>query len=156
AGIDEDLRSGELPIADAHDARALEAGVTLDHGYIRSLAEPAFDALRRLGDDFVLARLHLRHLDANRAVDRHARGRGAACNPGRAGAGDKGLGRNAADVDASAAETIALDDRRLVTRAREADRQRGPGLAGADDDRVEAFGHGWPRVARWRRDRFVG
>ena len=45
---------------------------------------------------------------------------------GRAGAGDERLGRDAADVDAGAAEALAFDDRSLAARAGQADRQRGP------------------------------
>ncbi len=48
---------------------------------------------------------------------------------------------------------LALDERGLAAALGEAHRQRRPGLAGADDDGVEAFGHGFSRwAARKPRD----
>ena len=53
------------------------------------------------------------------------------------GAGDQRLGRRAAGVDAGAAEQVALDQRDLHAGAGQPAGERRPGLAGADDDRVE-------------------
>src|SRR6516225_5317614 len=61
---------------------------------------------------------------------------GAPRGPGRVRARDQGLGRGAAGIDASAADEIALDDSHLHPGAGKAERQRWPGLAGADDDCV--------------------
>ena len=63
-------------------------------------------------------------------------------------AGDQRLGRDAAVVDAGAAEVLALDQRRLQTGLGEPDRERRAGLAGADHDRVVRGGHGISRSAR--------
>jgi hypothetical protein len=54
------------------------------------------------------------------------------------GARDQGLGRHAAGVDAGAAEQLALDQRDPHAGGGQAADQRRPGLAGADDDGVEA------------------
>ena len=56
------------------------------------------------------------------------------------------LGRNAAPVEADAAEIGALDDRGLEAELRGADRGDVAARAGADDDDVEGFGH-W--CLRW-------
>ena len=63
---------------------------------------------------------------------------GAARQVGGIGAGDQRLGRDAAGVDAGAAEELALDERDGHARGGQPAGQRRSGLAGADDDRVEA------------------
>src|SRR3546814_10711253 len=55
-------------------------------------------------------------------------------------AGDQGLGRHAAGVDAGAAEPLAFDQRDRAARLRQPPGQRRTGLPGTDDDRVEAAG----------------
>ena len=52
------------------------------------------------------------------------------------------LGRNAAVIDAGAAEVFALDQRDLPAALREARLEERAGLAGADDDCIEALRHG--------------
>src|SRR5262249_12252616 len=64
------------------------------------------------------------------------------------GAGDQGLGRRAACVDAGAAEAAALDDGDALARARQAPGERRPRLSGADDDRV-VVGHASLHL-RWK------
>ncbi len=141
AGVDEDLRRLEQPVVDADRARALEAAVALDQRHVRRVAQPVRHAAVRLRDDLVLARLDPRHVDADRTVDHDAEVAGAACDVGGPRARDQRLGRNAADVDARAADALALEDRRLAARRREPHGQRRTCLPGADDDRVEALGH---------------
>ena len=51
------------------------------------------------------------------------------------------LGRDAAIVDAGAAEALALDRPRPACRPRQAVRERRPGLAGADHDGIEMLRH---------------
>ena len=53
------------------------------------------------------------------------------------GARDQRLGRHAAGVDAGAAEQLALDQRDRHAGGGQPAGERRPGLAGADDDRVE-------------------
>ncbi len=67
--------------------------------------------------------------------------RGAPREVGGIGAGDQGLGRRAAGVDAGAADELALDQRDLLPGGGEAAGHRRPGLAGADHDGVEAAVH---------------
>ena len=66
---------------------------------------------------------------------------------GGIGAGDQRLGRHAAGVDAGAAEQVPLDDGHGHAGLGQSRGQRGPGLPGADDDGVEAPGHGLNPVA---------
>src|SRR5262249_34552613 len=129
------------PAIDVHHARALEASVAFDHGNVRGPAEPAFDAVRGLRYNFVLARLHSWHVDPDSSIHDDAVHGRIARYPRCASARDQRLGRNAADVDAGAAEALALDDRGLAARSGQADGQCGPGLATADHDRVEVLGH---------------
>ena len=58
------------------------------------------------------------------------------------GAGDERLGGGAAVVDAGAAELRLLDHRHLHAGAGKARGEGGAGLAGADDEGVEAGDHG--------------
>ena len=78
------------------------------------LAQALLDALVRDPHDRVLARLDRLHVDPDRPFDHDAEVGGAARDVGRAGARDQRLGRDAAVVDAGAAEALALDDRRPV------------------------------------------
>jgi len=86
-------------------------------------------------------RLDLLHIDGDRAGDRHAEVGGAAGEVRGIGARHQRLGRRAAGVDARAAEAMALDDSNALTCSRQPVRQRGAGLAGANNDGVE-LGHG--------------
>ena len=53
----------------------------------------------------------------------------------------QGLGRNTSPVKADAAEMLALDDRRLQTELRRADRGDIAARPAADDDDVVGVGH---------------
>jgi len=60
----------------------------------------------------------------------------------RVGARHQGFGRNAAGIDAGAAEVFALDDGDFHACVRQTRRQRRSGLPCADDNGVKACGHG--------------
>ena len=95
---------------------------------------------RELADTASLRAFTARHVDADRAVERHAVIGGAAREVRGIGAGDQRLGRHAAGVDAGAAEQLCA--RRCATvmpASVSRPASDGPGLAGADDDRVEAL-----------------
>ena len=79
-----------------------------------------------VADDLVLARLHALHVDLDVAVDHHAELRGAARDIGGAGARHQCLGWNAADIHASAAEELSLDDGDLHAFLGHAGGDRGP------------------------------
>ena len=108
---------------------------------VRLLAQPLLDALVRDLDDRVLPRLDRLHVDPDRPFDHHPELRGAARDVGGAGARDQGLGRDAAVVDAGAAEALALDDRDPLAGRGETVGERRTGLAGADDDGIETTRH---------------
>ena len=101
-----------------------------------SLAQPASTPVRDCAGDLVLARLDARHVDGDGATDADAELGGAARQMRGVGARDHRLGRDAAGVDAGAAEPTALDDRDLHAGAGEAAGDERPGLPGADDDGV--------------------
>ena len=105
------------------------------------MIDPFLQAVDRLAHDAVLAPLHARHVDAHLAGGETVLG-AAARHMSGASAGDQRLGGNAAGVDAGAAEHLALDDRGLQAFLVEARAERRRRLADADDDRIEAFGHG--------------
>ena len=115
-----------------------EAGVAADQGAAVHALEPGLDAVAVVEHDVVLARLDLCHVDGDVA--------GADAEIGPAArdvrgvrAGDQRLGRDAAGVDAGAADQLAFDHRDGLPGRGQPAGQRRPGLAGADDDRVEAF-----------------
>ncbi len=142
ADVDEDALALDHLVADAHPPRALEAGmVVVDRAPLHA-PQPFLDALGRAFDEGVLARLDLLHVDAHRAVDDDAEVGGAPRHVSGAGAGDEGLGRGAAGVDAGPAEALALDDGDGHAGAGQSGGEKRAGLPGADDDRVERLRHG--------------
>jgi hypothetical protein len=128
-------RSAEVALA--------EEQVNTVGGFDASLA-----AVAEAGHDVALALAHTGQVDADRARV-HAVVRAATCEVGGAGAGNHGLGRSAAHVDARAAHVLALDDRRFVTRPRERRRQRAARLACSEHDRVEALLRRWHSEDSW-------
>ena len=116
----------EQPSVDADRVRSLEAAVTLDQRHVRRLAQPARDALVGLANDVVLARLDAAMSTRDAAVDHDAEVGARARDVRGARAGDQRLRRDAADVDAGAAEALALEDRRLASRAGKPHGERGP------------------------------
>ena len=55
---------------------------------------------------------------------------------GCVGAGNEGLGRDAAGIDAGSAEELALDDGYFLAGGRESCGERGASLSGTDDNGV--------------------
>ena len=153
ADVDEDLRRLQDRAVDLDRVRADEAGMAPDQAQVLRPADPLVEAFDRLADHRVLARLHRLHVDAHRPGIHPPVG-GAPGDVGGAGARDQGLGRDAAVVDAGAAEVLALDERGLHARFGQAHRERRCGLAAADHDRVVGSAHrGTPRaVGRPGRD----
>ena len=141
ADVEEERFGFEYPCPHANRARALETGVSFDVGKSVGFAEPAHEPVGRVAHDRVLARFHRRHVDADRRADAHTEVRCAARDVRGSRAGDQGLGRNAAVVDARAADALALDDGGLASRLGEPHRERWPGLTRADDDGVVALVH---------------
>ncbi len=139
--VDEDLRRFEQRVADAHDVRSLETGMTFDDGDTGRVPQPLGDALARRTDDVVLAGLDRGHVDAHARRDDDTPASGRARHVRRAGARNQRLRRNAAVVDAGATEALALDDRRPASGLREAHRERRSRLARTDDNRVVTVAH---------------
>ncbi len=125
-------------VADPQRVRILEAGMTANDGAAVHAVKPVFDALAVAEHDLVFARLDFRHVHADRAgADAEV---GAA--PGQVRgvrAGHQCLGGDAAGVDAGPADQLALHHRNGVAGRGQPACQRGPGLAGAHDDRVETL-----------------
>ena len=121
-------------------ARPGEARLAPQQRDVLHAGDPGRQAVARLPDDAVLARLDRPHVDLDvargeavlAAAPRHV---------DRARAADQRLGGNAADVDAGAAEQLALDDRGAQAFGAQARGKRGACLPGTDDDRVVAFDH---------------
>src|SRR5262249_5753594 len=112
--------------------------------------QPRLEAVAEAEHHLVLALLDALHVDVDRAGDLDAELGGAARHVRDAGAGDEGLGGDAAVIHAGAADVPPLDDRRATAGAGQARRQRRPGLARAHDDRID-FAHGDSPYARFRR-----
>ena len=119
-----------------------EAGVVVEHGAALEVFERVFHAVAGPEEDVVFALHDGTDVDGDGAAEVDAEVRGAASDVGRMGAGDHGLGGGAAGVDAGAAPELALDDGDGHAGGGEALGERGSGLAGADDNGVEVFGHG--------------
>ena len=130
-----------LLLADLDHIRREKTSVTGDHRAPLGAAQPALDAGARSGGDRVGTGLYPGHVHAGRRVEDDAVIGGAAGDMSGIGAGDQGLGRRAAGVDASAAEQVALDHRHRHAGPGEPDGKRGSSLTCADDDRIEASAH---------------
>src|SRR5262249_35494591 len=135
--IDEDAWRRERLLSDPDLARAGEAGVALVDRDIGVAPQSPLDAARGEAEHVVFALLDLLHVDTDGTLDPDAVLAGAPSRMGGIGAGDQRLGRRAAGVDAGPAEAMALDNGNAHSCARQAVRQGGPGLAGADNDRIE-------------------
>ena len=116
------------------------------------LLEQELDALGQAGDDAVLARLHLGHVDADRgAAERDAPVLRVLDDLQRVRVLEQRLGRNAAPQQAGAAERLLLlDDGDLQAELRGADRGDVAAGAGADHDDVVFLGHVWSRLSLQR------
>ena len=104
------------------------------------VAQTGFDGFTRGADDLFLAGFDGLHIDADLAGEGDAVEGGTACHVGGIGAGDQGLGGDAAGVDAGSAEEMALDEGDLHAGLSERSCEGRAGLTGSDDDGVE-FGH---------------
>ena len=131
-------------LADTNAVRALEACVTLEDGAVVETREPLLEPLGGPPHNRVFPRFHAPHVDGDLAVDHDAEVSGSASDVDCARARHQRLGRSTADVHAGPAETLALDDRHLLTRASQLGRQSGAGLPGADHDGVKRACHGHP------------
>src|SRR6266851_5898398 len=141
ACIDYDALAPELARATAfqfHDdaLRALESGLAEDQFDIGGFLERLLNVVAEALDHAALALVHPTH------VHRHGTGADAVIfrapsEISDASAGQHGLGRRAADVDAGAADVLALDHRDLPACASERQRERLRRLPGANDDCVE-------------------
>ena len=102
------------------------------------LLEQEFDALRQAGDDPVLARLHLGHVDADRPLPcRHAPLFRVLNDFQRVRVLEERLGRDAAPQQTRAAERLLFfDDGHLEPELRGTDRGHVAAGAGTDDDHV--------------------
>ena len=136
ADVDEYPVGLENLFLDPYGARPLEARMTLVHGHVVKGLEPLLDALARTAHDGVLARLDLRHVDRHVAADDDAELAGAPRDVGGAGARHQRLRRNAADVDAGAAEPVSLRHGYLHAGAGQGRRETGARLTGSDHDGV--------------------
>ena len=85
-------------------------------------------------DNAILARLDRLHVDRDIAADTDAVIGGAPCDMCRAGTRDQCFGRDAAGVDAGAAEVFAFDERNRAAGFCEPHRERRAGLTAADED----------------------
>src|SRR5882672_7364930 len=141
ADIEKDPVRLQRPALDIEGARTGEARMAADQRDVLHPLDPIGHGVRRFLDDAVLARLDRLHVHAHLAGD-EAVFAAASRRVHGARRGHQRLGGDAADVDAGAADELALDDRGLQSFAIQARAQRRAGLAGADDDRVVAFGHG--------------
>src|SRR6266849_3133511 len=140
AGVDDDFppldlaRAARLQLHD--DALSVpESGFAEDQLDIGGLLERLLNVMAEALDHAALALVHPTHV--------HLHGAGvdtvvfrAPSEISDAGARHQGLGRRAADVDAGAADMLALDDRGLPACAPERDGKRLAGLARADYDGV--------------------
>ena len=146
ADVDEDARRRQQLVADADGIVRLEAGVASEHG---AACHARAATSRRRARAFAITAsaraLTALHVDADGAPSSDDAVVGGAAREVRGvGAGDQRLGRHAAGVDAGAAEQMALDERDGHAGRGQPAGERRAGLAGADDDRVEA--------GSWQRD----
>ena len=150
ADIEEDLLGPQPAVADRDLARPGQPGLPGDQGDFRSGAEPILLPLSAIDHDCFDAGADLGEVDGDRP-GQDAEVGSAPREMCGIGAGDQRLGRTAAGIDAGAAEVATLDQRHLAARAREADGERRPGLAAADDDGVEFLGHASATATRASR-----
>ena len=141
--VEEDLVGLQHTPVDADRVRILKAGVAADERAPVHAFQPRLDTTAVAEHDLVFPRLHLGHVDADFTCADAVFG----STPGRVcrmRASHQRLGRDTAVVDAGAADQLAFDHRDLLARLRQPACKRRPGLAGADDDRVEFLCHRAP------------
>ena len=130
--------------------------VAVEHRDLVLLQQVA-DATAELLRHAAAALDHGGHVEA-RVVGREAEARRVPHQLQHLGRAQQRLGRDAAPVQADAAQMLALDQRHLHLELRGADRRHVAARAAADDDQVEALGHlflpwcGGPASAEQRLD----
>src|SRR6476660_5531782 len=110
--------------------------VTLVDGAGFQALHPALDARSRLSGYRVLASLDRLHVHSQFTPQSDAEISGAACDLRRIGACDQGFGRDAASVDAGAAERFSLDHGDLHAGVNQTGGKWRSCLSGSDDDCV--------------------
>src|SRR6185503_4692815 len=104
AHVDEEPLSREPGIADADLPSRFETRAALVHGAVIQMIETVLESDSRLAGDLIFAGFDAFHVHADGAVDRHAEVGGATRHMRGVCARHHRLGRDAARVDASAAE----------------------------------------------------
>ena len=139
--VEEDPVGLEHLVVDPDGVRSLEPGVPADQRAALHAVEPGLDAVPIVEHDGVLARLDLCDVDRDLAGADTVLGAasGHVCG---VRAGDQRLGRNAAVVDARAADELALDHCDGLPCGGQPAGEWRARLAGADDDGVEFACHG--------------
>ena len=139
AYIEEDFAGGQperLATGQAHFEllRTGEGGLAPDQVHAGSFEASLVTGAEAL-HHFALALAHLDHIDGDWPVV-YAVVRRTAVEVSHLRAGDHGLGRGAAHVDAGAAHVLALHDRRIASGTGQGASQRVAALAGAYNDGV--------------------
>ncbi len=149
AGGEHDVAARVGRVADGDGARSGEPALALDHGDAARLDQPG-EALEEPGDDPVLVGVDAGHVDAvEGGVD--AELRGLAGRVGDLGGVQQRLGRDAADVEAGAAEIALLDQSHRQPELRRPECAGVSARARPEDEYVEvALRHLMPSaLARW-------
>jgi hypothetical protein len=139
--VEEDFLRRQLFTVHLHAVLGGKTRVTSVHLSALQPLHPLLHVLAGLADDLVLSRLHALHVDARGAVHQHAVVGRAPRHVRRVGARHHRLGGRAAVVHAGAAELVPLHHGDFHAGTGEARSEGRPGLAGADDEGVEASGH---------------
>ncbi len=157
AGIDEDPGRRQGLAVDAHFPGRGKRGLASDHLQIGRALKPARQPLDGRAHDRILAGLDRLGVDTDRPAQHHSVFACASRHVRDTRAGHQGFGRDAAVVDAGAAQVFALDERCPMAGLGQPHRQERTGLAAADNDGVECPGHGLPSFrGRTMRDRWAG
>ncbi len=141
ADVDEDPIGAQHLVRHRDLRGAAEPGVSRKDVAARQTAKPLLHAAARPLGDRVFPLLDAPHVDAHAAADEDAVVAGAPCQVSGIGARHHRLRRDAARVDARAAESMALDDGDRHAGLRQPLRQGRAGLPGPDDDRVVVPAH---------------
>ena len=127
-------------LADPHRMWILKTGMVAKDGAAVHPVQPVLDTRAVVEHDLVFACFDFRHVHADRSGPDAV----VPAAPGQVrgvGAGHQRLGRNASGVDTGAAEQFAFDYRDALPGSGQPTRERGPGLTGTHDDRIEMRCH---------------
>ena len=140
--VKKDARRGQQTAGHLHGMRRGETRLPHNHFGCFQPAHRLFNALARLLDQLVLARLDAGHVDLDIAST-EAKFIAAPRLMNGPRAGHHGFGRGTADIDAGAPKSTPLDKRCFQPLFAAARGQRWPRLASTNDDHVKRFrGHG--------------